>query len=464
MRRSSNLIPATIVSLMSMAMATPAAAEPGDYSPFQTFLNLFLPPGPDQPVTSAEEAGSFGLKTNPDGFNDGFSPGSYLTWQTIQLHPSTGAVCGNGSPYKFFVSRVPNTKNTMFYFEGGGACWDYESCTGAAGIRGARNPDGIPDDYVTAGDPATGLVSPFVWRLHPYNDVKTQQWNIVYVPYCTGDVYAGNSTAIYENPDNPSDKLVWHHNGLSNVRAVTAWVRDNLPVPTQMLATGCSAGGAGAMTNYHPLRRDAKATFNYLINDSGPLYPTDQDGDIADNPSQPLHLRLKDRWGVDSVLAYFGQDLPGIDDGDYGSINDALGSAYPGDRKGHTHFLADQNYSSYSYERFYPEIENAPDQETKEALLTERWLVDTGKLEDQLAGYPNYGTYFPFFRDVNESHCTTVIDFENGDIQEAGLELGDFIDSVLNEQGPVLTAREEDTEADQDKPFNFLYWLIGLLI
>jgi hypothetical protein len=32
--------------------------------------------------------------------------------------------------------------------EPGGACWDYESCSGAGGIRGAANPHGIPDDHM----------------------------------------------------------------------------------------------------------------------------------------------------------------------------------------------------------------------------------------------------------------------------------------------------------------------------
>ena len=88
------------------------------------------------------------MLANPDGYEN-FSAGAYYQWQTIALAPETGAVCGNGSEYKFFVNRVPNTSNTVVYFEGGGACWDYESCSGQTGIQGARNPDGIPDDYMS---------------------------------------------------------------------------------------------------------------------------------------------------------------------------------------------------------------------------------------------------------------------------------------------------------------------------
>ena len=131
------------IGLLSFSLS--ASAELGDYGFWQTLKNLFSPMGPDNPVTTEQaNANQYPLLANPGGFNDGFSPGGYLSWQTVQLDPSTGAICGNGSPYKFFVNRVAHSSNTIIYMEGGGACWDYESCTGQTGIRGARNPNGIP--------------------------------------------------------------------------------------------------------------------------------------------------------------------------------------------------------------------------------------------------------------------------------------------------------------------------------
>ena len=60
---------------------------------------------------------------------------------------------------------------------------------------------------------------------------------------------------------------------------------------------------------------------------------------------------------------------------------------------------------------------------TKEALIHQKWGVDTARLRTSLNGLANFGGYFPQFRALNESHCTTVLDFANGDIQERGLEL-----------------------------------------
>lgn len=454
------------VCALLCASGVPAAAEEGDYSGWQKLLNLMSPPPADDPVRPEERQGDFPLLSNPSGFEDGFAPSAYLKWQTVQLGVETGAICGNGTPYKFFVNRVAHTRNTLIYFEGGGACWDFASCTGQAGIRGARNPDGIPDDYLDKSNPAASLVSPFVFRLHPYSRVKTQSWNLVYVPYCTGDVYSGDKISLYEDPTGAQEPIVWRHNGVRNTRAVISWLRDNLPAPTQAVVTGCSAGGAGALTNYHHIRRDLHAKRGFLLDDSGPVYPTDANGPDGENPSVYLHEAIKTAWGLADLFEYLSRDLLDLDFSDLGSINEALAYAYPLDRMGHTHFQRDQNYSSYSYERFYPEIRDETNDAIKAAKLTEKWLVDTGKLMAQLNGLSNFGYYFPFFRDVNESHCTTIIDFDNSDIQEAGLELSDFINNVLltDSPGPVLEAFEEDQESDLQKPVNRFYRLIEWLL
>lgn len=453
--------------LLAGAAAPQALAEEGDYSFWQTLVNLVSPRPPDNPVTPEQRQGVYPLLGNPaSGFDDGFTPGAYYAWQTVQLAPGTGAVCGNGSPYKFFVNRVPNTRNTIVYMEGGGACWDYPSCTGQSGIRGARNPNGIPDDYMSLLNPGASLVSPFVTRVSPFDTVKTQNWNMVYVPYCTGDIYSGDKVAVYEDESGENEPLIWHHNGIRNTRAVVAWLKDNLPRPTQMLSTGCSAGGVGSLTNYHPLRRDLAPNRGFLIDDSGPVFPTPAAGDPQQYPSQPLHTKIREAWGLDGAdgpLDYLAGELPDFDLGDLGTLYPALSTKLPQDRLGHAHFWKDLNYSSYSYERFFPEFEGA-DQETREALLHAKWDVDTGRLREQLAALDNFGGYFPQFRALNESHCTTVVDFKNGDIQAQDLELKDFIDSVLDDQGPVLDASEESDEADRAKPFNLLYWLVDQLL
>ncbi|MDZ4338169.1 MAG: hypothetical protein U1A62_31295 [Pseudomonas sp.] len=249
------------------------------------------------------------------------------------------------------------------------------------------------------------------------------------------------------------------------MRAVVGWLKDNLPRPTQMLTTGCSASGAGSLTNYAPTRQDIAPTRSFLINDSGPVFSAITGGDTNAYPSLPLQGFIRTAWGLDAgPLPYLQSRLPGLNLNNLGTIYPALSSNLAADRMGHTHFWKDLNYSSYSYERFYPEIINAPNQAAKEALIHAKWDVDTGRLRNELANLPNVGGYFPQYRAVNESHCTSIIEFANADIQEQNLQLDDFVNNVMNGSGPVLDASEQSDTADRNKPFNLLYYALDQLL
>jgi hypothetical protein len=232
-----------------------------------------------------------------------------------------------------------------------------------------------------------------------------------------------------------------------------------------MLSTGCSAGGIGSLNSYATVRRDLAPTHGYLIDDSGPSFSAPAGGNPAQYPSVPLHTHIRSAWGLDQgPMPYLASVLPGFNSNDFGSIYAALSAKVPNDRLGHTHFWQDLNYSSYSYERFFPEIVDAPNRAAKEALIHAKWGTDTERLRQALQELPNFGGYFPQFRALNESHCTTIVDFENGDIQERGLELRNFIDSVLEGGGAVLDASEASDQADRAKPPNLIYQLIESLL
>ena len=54
----------------------------------------------------------------------------YYKWTPVTLPVASGASCGNGTPARVFVNRTPMTTKTLVYFEGGGACWNQNSCLG----------------------------------------------------------------------------------------------------------------------------------------------------------------------------------------------------------------------------------------------------------------------------------------------------------------------------------------------
>ena len=65
------------------------------------------------------------------------------------------------------VNRTPFTRDTVVMYEGGGACWDQQSCLGI-GHLSASNPDGIPPNYLSSlTSAAFGLVTPFTARADP---------------------------------------------------------------------------------------------------------------------------------------------------------------------------------------------------------------------------------------------------------------------------------------------------------
>ena len=80
------------------------------------------------------------------GIEDVVDGGNTYNWQRVEL---PGTVCSNGSQYRFWYYDSPTSNNLLISFEGGGACWDYPSCSGQTGILGAANPNGIPTDYIT---------------------------------------------------------------------------------------------------------------------------------------------------------------------------------------------------------------------------------------------------------------------------------------------------------------------------
>lgn len=472
-------------ALASMTLSSNVSAEPGDYGFWATLGNLGNPRQANAPVTDADTEGMYPLSLDDPGFNDSFDPGNYNNWQKVDVPASTGAMCGNGSPYKFFVYRVPDTSNTIFYLEGGGACWDYESCSGQTGIRGARNPNGIPDDYVqninlldfqNSSNLGTAAASPLIYTHHPYDQYKTGEWNIVYVPYCTGDIYVGDKTEIYEDPTGQNPDLVFHHNGLRNVQAVTSWVKNNLQKPKQMVTAGCSAGSIGALLNYSKLREDMNVDYGYLLDDSGPLYNAPRSSEDPNTyPSLPLHTKVLDSWtgysdggdpNVENPINLLANITPGFDPDALASLYSGLSTKFPNDRMGITHFLADGNFSSYSYERFFDEINSDPDPDSKLAKLRAKWQQDTfNNLIPLLDQTSNWGYYFPMFRNFNESHCTTVLDLQYGEIAELGLDTRAFLNNIINYQGGgFIRAYETDEVSDFQNNNNWFYDLVGGLL
>jgi hypothetical protein len=366
----------------------------------------------------------------------GAAHAAYFVWETVELPASTGASCSNGSPYRFFVNRTPFTSKTVVMFEGGGACWEQQGCKGGTKLS-AVNPNGVATNYMTDLNTQAhlGLVTPFTARIDPLQSVQTQSWNIVYVTYCTGDVHTGNKVNVYNNVD-PANPMTFYHRGDVNAQALSAWMAKNMPKPSQLLVTGFSAGGVGSLAQYDTVRSAVKPTRSSLLSDSGPLFQAPRDGTPEQYPSLPLHNTIREKWGLElstGLLTRLTQKYPGAGDiNNLGSMNGALAKIYPSDRLGFALFQEDDDFSSFSYEKFYADISGAATDAIRKANTNARWRQDIAPWIEGLKPYANVGYYIPYARAMNESHCLTIVTFGGTGIKEAGYQdVGAFVDNLL---------------------------------
>jgi len=425
---------------------------------------------------SGGAAGFGGGATGGSG-GSGFVPPEYGSW--VKFEPE-GAVCSDGSPYKFWVEFSQTSDNVIIFFEGGGACWDYASCSGNGGIRGAANPHGLPDSHADALANIAGMdvsASEVYPLLNQDPGVSPMaDWNKVFVGYCTGDVYSGDRTVTYQDPDGVAPDIEFHHAGHANVLAMITMLNEMFTTVPKLFVGGCSAGGAGAIVNYYFLRTGIEGVQKgYLLDDSGPVYP-DQ---AMTSRSLALHQKIRSSWDTDKVI----DSGPRPDElrADLGNLNTVLAEEFPDDRLAMTYNRLDYNYSLYSYERFWtretPDMRDpivpfagdglGLDQNVTldRAAVYSLWWDDTALLRTQYDSKSNLGYYIPFYRTTNDSHCVTIPGFEEVPLSEAlnlfltdfgalawkGSEIGDmnlrdYVDQLLDDSQPVGSYFEEDPE------------------
>lgn len=215
----------------------------------------------------------------PDGEPLATTPGE---WEFVEIE---GAECRDGSTAGIGVNLSTDSPNVMIYLEGGGACFNDACDLTAFDVPFVPPPDGIFN------------------RGRDRNPV--QDWSMIYVPYCTGDVHAGSKPdATIEGLDGTHQFVGYDNMGLFLDRIVPTF-----PDATQVLLTGISAGGFGAAANFERTQRAFGDTPVVLVDDSGPPMPSD-----VLRPC--LQQQWREVWGLEeTILADCGADCP--DENDY---------------------------------------------------------------------------------------------------------------------------------------------------
>lgn len=168
-----------------------------------------------------------------------------------KMHAATCSGFPGTDPKFSFWARKGKSRNLAIYFEGGGACWDNTTCS--LPVIGA--PPNVPQFFVPQVPPGTdpAQMEGIFKSTDPANPVA--DWDMVYIPYCTGDIHTGSATKTYTSIGNPAIGLppgapiTLQHRGFDNFMVVLDWTKRNFRHPAKVLVAGSSAGGYGATAN-----------------------------------------------------------------------------------------------------------------------------------------------------------------------------------------------------------------------
>ncbi len=367
--------------------------------------------------------------------DDPFVPEAYGEW--LKFEPE-GAVCANGSQYKYFVNFSETSSNLIIFLEGGGACSNYESCASGDPFNTdcIKEPEGtecIRDNYpavylhLDALEPLSAVTEPLgvidgdvpVELSYPLLSSNTDinpmgDWNRVFIPYCTGDTYLGSRVQTYVDPDGVGPDVEFHHMGHQNMLLVIEELNQMFATVPKMMVGGCSAGGVGSLNNYPFIRNGIKGVEqSYLLADSGPVVPnTLPSGD----PSNQLGLSaVRPLWGVDTMIESLPMGADRITE-DFGEVNAVVSELFPNDRLSISIFERDYNFTVAVYEGSFPFFSEEETSVDTGAGRTEIYRLASEDLEAlrlRLDDLDNLAYYMPYYRNTNTSHCLTVTGLED---------------------------------------------------
>ena len=176
-------------------------------------------------------------------------------WHRVK--PGGGCRCANGSDFSLF-ERTADRRRVVLHFGGGGACWSAATCA----QDGRDGSEGLYAAAVGEGPARRGGIFDLTDRRNPFAD-----WSMVFVPYCTGDVFTGDAVTTY------APGLTIHHKGYADATAAVEEVARTFPHATEVVVTGLSAG-AVAVPVFGAMVADRLPHARVVVlADSGGAYP-----------------------------------------------------------------------------------------------------------------------------------------------------------------------------------------------
>lgn len=176
--------------------------------------------------------------------------------------PVDNATCRDGSATGIGVRLQENADNLMIYLQGGGACYDLQSCEENANAphAGENFSKADFDEWVAfAGNKGVFNIS--------QNSNPVGDWHHVYISYCTGDLHGGVKTNASVADVQGLQQFVGHQNMSYYLTLLKSYFNG----PREIVLAGASAGGFGVLFNYTQVTDAfAPATVDALV-DAAPI-------------------------------------------------------------------------------------------------------------------------------------------------------------------------------------------------
>ncbi|MEM1112677.1 MAG: pectin acetylesterase-family hydrolase [Pseudomonadota bacterium] len=215
------------------------------------------------------------------------------TWYRLELEQAL--IASDGSEAYALVRRGV-TDNLLVFFDGGGACWDANSCRQPwsissilavlLGFKEIHELGYYVDRQIELPHPlALGRFSTEGGLAPDRKDNPFADWTVVRIPYATGDMHMGTRTHTYT--DGKDDAVTIHHHGAHNARKVLAWVYEQVPEPTKVVIAGSSAGGWGASYWARDIAQHYQQRPAYLV------------ADAAGVAGEQFYDAMKSSWGAE---------------------------------------------------------------------------------------------------------------------------------------------------------------------
>ncbi|WP_422888168.1 pectin acetylesterase-family hydrolase [Nannocystis pusilla] len=231
-------------------------------------------------------------------------PGS---WSWV---PFPDSMCRDGSTTGIGV-RYGAGDDLVIYFEGGGACFNSDTCA-------------LNELWKNFGEFkfdawALGIGQGGIFDDDPQNPVR--DWSFIYVPYCTGDVHAGDRENVGIDGVLGAQQFVGYRNVAAYLERVVPTFQD----AGHVLVTGSSAGGFGAALNYDRIAEAFPGSAVTLLDDSGPPM-SDQYMPVC------MQQLWRDLFNFDATLPADCADCFGEDGGGISNLATYLGEKWSDQR------------------------------------------------------------------------------------------------------------------------------------